>query len=114
LLDKVNDSATNDAKKDRFFVGELMRHVFGEENLGTHTLGGSQVMNEETGIIEIRNKFDPEKLELIYNALCTRVMAVGINRQERNMRKDRKYFNDYVKLEADKYKKRRLREERKQ
>jgi hypothetical protein len=111
LLDKINEAATDDQSRDRFFVGELLTAVFTTDILGTHTLGGSQIQNEVTGRIEVGNKLDTNLLNLIYDVYCTRVTAVGINKEERSLRMQRKVFNDFVKMEADKHKKRRLRQE---
>jgi hypothetical protein len=96
-------------EKDQFFVTQLLEKHIGAEVLGTHTLGGSLVFNPETGKTEIGNTIDKDKLDYLYLVYCKRVESVGINANDRTLRKRRAYFNGYVKMAAEKFKKQRQR-----
>jgi hypothetical protein len=80
--------------------------VIGCSTLETHSLGGNLVLNEQTGDAEIGRSLDKAKLDYVHELLCIRVQTVGINEADRSERKVRSYFNKYVKMCAEKHRKR--------
>jgi predicted ribonuclease YlaK len=99
--------------KDQFFTSEILEKIFGADILGSHTLGGTLSINGETGKAEIVNVLDKTKLAYAQSLLRIRAEAVGINAEEREARHKDRIFNGYVKLAAEKYKKRLLRKKSK-
>jgi hypothetical protein len=67
------------------------------------------VWNELLQRAEISNVLDKDKLDFIYSAHCIRVTAVGINQEHREKRQERSFFNDWIRMAAEKYRKKRQR-----
>ena len=85
-------------EKDIKFVYSIMRLAFPSPGtLGTHTLNGTAVFNTDDGSIsEIKNQLDSRKIEAIFKQYKIRVLAEGINDEERRARVHRSIFNRYI------------------
>ena len=79
-----------------------MRLVFPLDVLGTHTLNGTAVLNTDEGPFnQVRNQLDPCKVEAVYKQFKIRVLAVGINDEERKARAQTHVFQRYVRNLCD-------------
>ena len=86
--------------------------MFGSD-LEWQTLTGTLKHNPVTKKIEYHNKLDSKKLDYIYEQYKTRVLAVGINVDDRNCRSARTSFNQYVIQTTDAEHQKRRRRQRK-
>ena len=96
----IHLQATNKIERDQFFVYEVVRKVFGSD-LWTHSLTGSAVVNAATGKKKVVKQLNKKKIEYAYLQYVIRVTSVGINEQDRNARKQRSVFNDYIRMLTD-------------
>jgi hypothetical protein len=112
IIQRLHEAATDEVSRDQFFVSEMLSKVFGDSTLENHTIGGTIQMNENTGIPEVVRILDKAKLDYIFDILRIRVKAVGVNSADRKARSQRNYFNDYVRMTAEKHRKRMLRRQK--
>jgi hypothetical protein len=99
----VHDSAGDEPEKDKFFIYGIAERVFGNEVLETCSRSGTRTVDRDSGVVSYFNKLDEEKVQYVYDLLCIRAGAIGLNPKERKARCDRRLFNLIFKSLSDKH-----------
>lgn len=108
----IHETATDVVERDRFFVYEIIKRLFDTETQ-FQTITGTPTLDSTSGTVVHLNQLNRETLNFAYAQYQKRVIAVGINIEDRKARSERSYFNDYVRMLTDlEHQKRRRREKR--
>ena len=104
FINSKHEEVGPEPENDQSFVYELLQRAFGDK-LQVQCLRGREIKDPNTNTSRVVQKLDKTVLNHIESQYTERVLAVGINEEDRTFRNTRSRFNYFVRKCVEKEKK---------